>query len=233
MTSGSASDALSISEAAAPRDVRPELAQLFVVCSWASTFILTKDVFNHVAPLAYGFVRFVVVLVVALGVLAFRGRGADPASWWQVDRADIPRFALAGLSGYAIYQVAFAVGLDNTSPFSSSLLIATVPLFSLLIVTARGERSPLLVWSGAGIALAGVALFLSDQDAGGTLFGNGLSVVAAVTFAFYGVIGRPLARRYRPETVAMWTTVCGAVPFMAISLPAVVSQDWSTVPVGA
>ncbi len=165
------------------RNVLPELAQLTVVALWASTFILTKDAFEDVSPLAYIFLRFVLITALAFGMLAIRGWRRGWARYWRLDRVDLPRFALAGLAGYTFYQLGFALGLDRTSPFSSSLLISMAPLFSLAIVTLRGERSPLLAWLGVGVSIAGVAIFLSDQAGGGTWVGDGLSLMAAVAFA--------------------------------------------------
>lgn len=212
------------------RTVLPELAQLTVVVLWASTFILAKDAFDDVSPLAYIFVRFVMISALAFGMLAIRGWRRGWARYWRLDRADLPRFALAGLAGYTFYQLGFALGLDRTSPFSSSLLISMVPLFSLAIVTLRGERSPLGAWLGVGVSIAGVVIFLSDQAGGGTWVGDGLSLMAAVAFAIYGVINRPLVRTYPQETVAAYTTLFGTIPLLFIAGPAALDQRWGGVP---
>lgn len=212
-------------------DVLPEAAQLTVVLLWASTFTLTKDAYDDIRPLAFVFVRFLLITSLALGVLAIRSRRGVRGDWWGVDRADLAWFAAAGLFGYTMYQLGFTLGLEHTSPFSSSLLISMVPLFSLVIVTIRGERSPLLVWVGVVTSLLGVAIFLSGAEGGGTWLGNGLSVMAAVSFAMYGVVNRPLVRRYRPETVAAYTTVAGAIPLMLVAAPSAFRQDWGSVPV--
>jgi drug/metabolite transporter (DMT)-like permease len=105
-----------------------------------------------------------------------------------------------------------------------------MPLFSLLIVAARGEPTSRAAWAGVAVALAGVALFLSDAQGGGSWLGNGLSVMAAVSFALYGIVNRPLVRHYPPETVAAFTTLAGAVPLLAISAPGAWAQDWGEVP---
>src|SRR5262245_31008262 len=113
--------------------VGPELAQLVVVGLWASTFIVTKHAFAELTPLAFTFVRFGLMIALAFAVLAARGRS------WRIERSDLPRFALAGLMGYTLYQLGFVLGLERTSPFASSLLIATVPLFTMIILALRGE----------------------------------------------------------------------------------------------
>jgi drug/metabolite transporter (DMT)-like permease len=206
--------------------VGPELAQLVVVGLWASTFIVTKHAFAELAPLAFTFVRFVLMTALSFAVLFARGRS------WRIDRRDLPRFALAGLTGYTFYQLGFVLGLERTSPFASSLLIAMVPLFTLVILAARGERAPARGWAGLAVALVGVVLFLADQwtrGAAGSLVGDALSIGASVSFALYGIANRPLVRDYPPETYTAYTLLAGSVPLLLIAAPTALAQDWGAV----
>jgi drug/metabolite transporter (DMT)-like permease len=205
----------------------PELAQLTVVMLWASTFVVAKAAFSEVSPLAFLFARFVIMVVLAFAVLLVLQRGAG--RW--VERSDWGLFVLAGLTGYTLYQLGFILGLSRTSPFSSSLLIAMVPLFTVLILAAMGESTPLQGWVGLGLALVGVALFLFEKRgaSAGTLLGDVLSIGAAVAFAIYGIITRPLVRKYPAETYTAWSVLAGAVPLLLVSLPDALRQDWQTV----
>jgi drug/metabolite transporter (DMT)-like permease len=206
--------------------IGPELAQTLVVGLWASTFIVTKHAFAELSPLAFTFVRFGLMTVLAFAVLAARGRS------WRLRRADLPRFALAGLMGYTLYQLGFVLGLERTSPFASSLLIAMVPLFTLVFLAIRGEQTRRRGWVGLAVALAGVGIFLADQwnrGAEGSLVGDALSVVAAVAFALYGIVNRPLVRDYPPETYTAYTLLAGSIPLMAVATPAALAQDWGAI----
>jgi drug/metabolite transporter (DMT)-like permease len=206
--------------------VGPELAQLLVVGLWASTFIVTKRAFAELAPLAFTFVRFGLMIALAFAVLAARGRS------WQLRRRDLPRFALAGLMGYTLYQLGFVLGLERTSPFASSLLIAMVPLFTMLFLAARREYTTRRNWAGLAVALLGVAIFLADQlgsSSAGSLLGDALSVGAAVAFALYGIVNRALVRDYPPETYTAYTLLAGGLPLMAVAAPSALAQDWSAV----
>jgi drug/metabolite transporter (DMT)-like permease len=207
----------------------PEVAAIVVVLVWASTFILTKNAYEEFRPLAFVFVRFIGIIVVAFGALAFRSRGRDRDAWWTIDRADMPRLMLSGLFGYTFYQLGFTLGLAHTSPFSSSLMIAMMPLVSLVIVAAMGERPPAIVWVGVFVALAGVGVFLSNRSGDSGMLGNFLSFGAAVSFAFYGVVSRPLVKKYRAETFSAYSTLAGALPLLLISMPDAIRQDWSLI----
>ncbi len=202
----------------------PELAQGLVVLLWASTFIVTKGMFAELGALPYIFARFAAMVALAFAVLLLRRQGADRG----IRRADWGRFLAVGLTGYTLYQLAFVLGLERTSPFSSSLLVAMVPLFTVLMTTMMGERASRQAWFGLAVAIAGAALFLWDKrgEGSGTLPGDLLSLGAAVSFAAYGILARPLVARYPPETYTAWTILFGAVPLFVVSLPATVRENW-------
>jgi drug/metabolite transporter (DMT)-like permease len=204
----------------------PEVAELAVVSMWASTFLVTKATFDEVSPLAFAFIRFVLMTLLAFAVLLLRNRGRLQ----PVRRADLPRFIAAGLTGYTLYQLGFVLGLDHTSPFSSSLLIAMVPFFTLVFLAVRGERTQGRAWIGLAVGILGVIIFLADkQGSPDSLLGDLLSLGAAVSFALYGLINRPLVRDYAPETYSAYALLAGTIPLLIISTPAAVEQDWGAV----
>jgi drug/metabolite transporter (DMT)-like permease len=193
---------------------------------WASTFVVTKAVFAEVSPLAFAFVRFALMTVLAFGILVLRSHGRFPA----IRRTDLLRFAVAGVTGYTLYQLGFVLGLDHTSPFSSSLLIAMVPFFTMVFLTLSGERQPRPAWIGLAIGLIGVVIFLADKiGSPGSLLGDVLSLGAAVSFAIYGLINRPLVRAYTPEAYTAYALLAGAIPLLVISTPAALAQNWGAI----
>jgi drug/metabolite transporter (DMT)-like permease len=202
----------------------PELGLLAVVVVWASTFIVTKQAFAEISPLAFAFVRFIGITALAFVVL-----GASKASW-KICRSDLPRFVVAGFCAYTLYQLGFVLGLERTSPFSSSLLIGTVPLFTIAFLALLGEKPELRAWMGVSVALVGAAVFLADKlGAPGSLLGDLLSVGSAVSFAAYGIVNRPLVKRYPTPTYTAYTVLAGAIPLLAVSTPAAIQQDWTRV----
>ncbi len=204
----------------------PEVAQFFVVSLWASTFIVTKAIFAEMSPLAFAFVRFALMTALAFGILALRSHGRLP----PLRRADLLLFLVAGLTGYTLYQLGFVLGLDYTSPFSSSLLIAMVPFFTMVFLALRGERPPRHAWLGLAVGLVGVVIFLTDKlGSPGSLLGDALSLGAAVSFAIYGLVNRPLVRAYPPEAYTAYALLAGTIPLLIISTPAALSQNWGAI----
>ena len=58
------------------------------------------------------------------------------------------------------------------------------------------------------------------------LVGDLLSIGAAIAFACYGIISRPLVKKYPAETVSAWSVLAGAIPLFVIALPGAMEQDW-------
>lgn len=210
----------------------PELALLTVMLLWASTFILTKDVFAQMTPLAFAFLRFLLIIVLAFGVLAWRGRH-EPARYWRIERSDAIWFILAGSCGYFFYQLGFVLGLDRTSPFASSLLISMMPLFALIILRLLGERPSSFAWFGVVVAIGGVIIFLTGQRGGGTWLGDLLSLGSALSFALYGILNRRIVGRYPAETVSAYTLLAGGGLLLLVSAPSATQQDWGALDASA
>jgi drug/metabolite transporter (DMT)-like permease len=94
-----------------------------------------------------------------------------------------------------------------------------------------GEATPPYGWIGLGVAIVGVVVFLSDKRSGDdSLVGALLSLGAAVSFAVYGVINRPLARTYHPSTYSAYSVLFGTIPFVFIGGTTLFEQDWGAVP---
>jgi drug/metabolite transporter (DMT)-like permease len=203
----------------------PELGLLGVVVVWASTFVVTKQVFAEISPLAFAFVRFAGITGLAFVVLATSG------ATWRIMRSDLVRFAMVGLCGYTLYQLGFVLGLERTSPFSSALLISTMPLFTIVLLRVIGEHPPLRAWLGVAIALVGTIVFESDNlgSADGSLIGDLLSLGSAIAFATYGVLNRPLVKRYPTPTYTAYTVLAGAIPLLLIASPEALAQNWQAV----
>ena len=208
----------------------PEAAAITVIVVWGSTFTLTKSLYNEMAPLAFGGLRFIAIVAIAFLVLWSGARRAGEPGRLRIRRADIPLYILTGLLGYTGYQLGFMLGLEHTSPFAGALMIASsTPLVSLLIVTAMGEKQPPAIWFGALLAVIGVTIFLFSGSEGMTWLGNAIAFGGGVSFAFYQVLNRRLIREYAAPTYSAWSTLFGAIPLILIGAPAMLSQDWDGV----
>lgn len=230
-TEASASSA-AVSESPSPAvaPLMPEAAALAVIVVWGSTFTLTKSLYSEMSPLAFGGLRFIVIVALAFLVLWSGARRAGGLGKLGIRRSDIPLYIVTGVLGYTGYQLGFMLGLAHTSPFAGALMIASsTPLVSLLIVTAMGEKQSPAIWLGALLAVIGVTIFLFSGSEGMTWLGNAIAFGGGVSFAFYQILNRRLVREYAAPTYSAWSTLFGAIPLVLIGTPAMFSQDWGGV----
>ena len=200
-------------------------AMLLTATIWAGNNVVVKDAVAEIDPVAYVVVRF--AIGAALLFPALRLAGISLA----VPRRDWRALVLAGISGFAIYNTLFTVGLESTSAFSAALLISLGPFFTALIAVVLGlEPIRRRQWVGIAVAVAGVALFVGDKLAGSApVRGDVLTLAAAVTFSVYSLANRQLTIRTPAATVIAWSTLIGLVCVLPLGLGPVWVQDWGKI----
>ncbi len=218
-----------------------DLALCLVVIIWGVSPSLFKVALEEMDPFAFTYLRFLLITVMAALILWLHGRRGGRA--WRFERRDILPLIISGLSGYGIYQLFYFAGLNLTTVFSSVLLVATIPLFSaLLLALLRTERVSVLQWSGILLAFVGVALFLiaaggQSQHAGADshvtpatmIIGDLLSLGAALSFAFYGINNKKLGAKFSQAELMCYTLIVGTLALTPIGVPALFHQNWSLV----
>jgi drug/metabolite transporter (DMT)-like permease len=217
-----------------------DLGLICVVLVWGFSPTVFTIVLGVMRPLAFVLVRFVILSLVSLVILAVHGRRGQKA--WKIRRQDVLWLVVSGLCGYGIYQLLYMVGLSHTTAFSSALLMATVPLFTALVLAlTRLERIAGLQWAGIAIAFVGIAVFLWLAHASGAngaeigthrlatgeiVAGDLMTLVAAVLFAIYGIVNARLAKHYAPPELMCYTLIVGTLAITPFSLPSFFAQNW-------
>lgn len=194
---------------------------IYVVSSWALNTVLVKQAVAQIDPLAFTFLRFLVMSPLAFLLVRLAGERV------RIARKDLPMLVLCGAGGYGVYQYFWMLGLARTTPFASALLSAMAPIFTLAIVAAFGhERVRSGRWFGTVIALAGIAVY-EGVFAGHAAFraGDVLTLCGAVTFATYNVVSARLLDRYTPLTLMAITMTMGTLMLVPGGVPALLRTD--------
>lgn len=207
---------------------RADFLAALAVLNWGLSYGLTKLAFREWRPLVFTGTRFLAMAGIALAVLAAQGRLG------VIVGRERTRFALGGLLGFTLYQLGFTLGLERTSAVASTLLVATIPLFSLLFLRLGGvEPVGRSQWAGVALATAGIVLFVGGAPGGLRLtearLGDLLSLGAAASFALYGIVIKPLAARHPASTVLAATLLVGSVPLVPLGLAAAPAQAWDAI----
>lgn len=186
---------------------------------WGVNFPVIKAALGEIPPMAFNALRFPLASLTVLLIITIRGQLTWP------ERADLPRVVFLGVLGNLFYQAFFIFGLDGTLAGNASILLATIPVWTLILSTfRRHERPGPLVWIGIMCTLAGmVAVVAGGRLTMGlqkdTLVGDLLMVGAAMTWATYAVGSRNLVRKYGSLPLTAWTLWIGSVGLVLLGLP--------------
>jgi drug/metabolite transporter (DMT)-like permease len=190
-------------------------AGLIAVCLWGLAPVATRSLVSELAPLPLLTMR----QLLAAGVLL---PWAVPALR-RIDARDLPRFIVAGLLGMVGYNLPVTVGLQWLPASSAGLLLATEPVWVLVIgLVFLGERAGPRVLVGTGVALAGVAVIagpaaLSPGSGTRAVAGAALVLLATLAFGGYMIVLRPLSQQYGPVSATATSSVAGALPYLALA----------------
>jgi drug/metabolite transporter (DMT)-like permease len=196
------------------------LGVVYVV--WGSTYLAILYAVRTVPPfLGAGLRFFAAGLVMLAVVLAVRGRSALRAS-----RAELATGALVGVLMLCGGNGLVAVGEQRVPSGLAALLVATVPLWIVVMRSGLGDRPGRVTVLGVLLGLVGVAvLLLPGGGAGRFSVGYALLIVlAALSWATGSVLAvrRPLPKD--PLALATLEMLAGG---LALGAGSVLRGEWS------
>jgi len=164
--------------------------------------------------------RFVVAVVVILPVALFAREDLRLAP------RDLPFMAGSGLLGVTLYFLCENNGIALLTASESSLVIATIPVLTLLVDRAVFKtRLKARSYAGAVLSFAGVALIVAPamRSASSSVVGFAFMGGAAVCWVAYALLTKPLSGKYGGLAITFWQSLfglAGCVPFALAESPA-------------
>jgi drug/metabolite transporter (DMT)-like permease len=191
---------------------------LVMVTLWASAFPAISASLHHYSPGHLALGRYLVASVV-LGVVALIQR------WPLPEARDLPAFALMGLLGFTIYNVALNMGQKVTAAGVASFLVNVAPVFVVVFAAVvLHEKVKPAGWIGILISLVGIAL-LAQAKGGGFRLNPGalLIVIAALSAAGYAILQKRYLQKYGPLSLVSYCIWFGTL-FMLVFAPGLIGE---------
>ena len=163
-----------------------------VVTIWGVTFVSTKVLLQHgLGPMDIMFYRFVIAYCCILVISHKR--------LWANNWKDEFMLMLSGLTGGTLYFIAENNALRISQASNVALLVCTTPIFTALLanlIFKEPLRKNMMI--GSFIALIGVGLVVFSGSVILQInpLGDFLSILAALMWAIYCLILKPLGNRY-------------------------------------
>ena len=189
------------------------IAALATVFLWASAFPAVKYLLDYYSAESIMLLRFLVASLTLFIVAAIRKVKVP-------EKKDIPLFALGGFVGIFLYMWLFNTGADAVPSGVSGFLIASAPVFTMLLsIFILKEKVKLLSWLGMLVSLCGLIVITVSQMRGFVLnMGVVLLVGASISTSLYIIIQRKLIKKYTPLEATAYCMFIGTL-FMFIFFP--------------
>lgn len=186
---------------------------------WAGNFIVVKAAIDVLPPIGYTFLRFALGGVFLLAFTRYREGSVT------IPFRDLVPIAALGALGFGVYQMLWATALQHTTAGTSSLIIASTPIFTMLIAAAMGSDT-LSRWKvfGAIVSFCGVGAVIAAGTGlavDSRLIGELMTLFAALLWATYMALGAPFLQRHSPLRTTAWAIATGTVvliPFGSLQL---------------
>ena len=191
-------------------------AAVGMTVAFGLSFAATKYALRGFEPLLIALLRFTLAGGILWVVWRLR-RGPE-----RVSRGEMGRLAALGFVSLTVYFSFENLGIARTSASEASILIATIPLFVVVlnIFTLR-ERTTARQWAGIALSFAGIAalVLLGGSGAGGgSLMGNLLVLAASLSAAVYSILARRLLISRPALFVTTFQNLFGALFMLPLAL---------------
>jgi drug/metabolite transporter (DMT)-like permease len=208
------------------------LGVVYVV--WGSTYLAIRFTVDSMPPLMSGGLRFVIAgLVLLLAVLVLAGRGA-----LMMNRRQLGSALLIGLLLPAWGNGMVVIAERHVASGLAALLIASVPLYVVVLRRLLGERPPAITLVGVGVGMAGLAVLLLGGPVAGAHgsagWGPWLVLLAALGWSVGSVASTRLPVPANPFALSAVEMLAGGAAMVIIGLTtgerldlgAVTLQSW-------
>jgi drug/metabolite transporter (DMT)-like permease len=194
---------------------------------WGGLPVALKFILGEVDSITVTWFRFCVSAAIAL---LWYGRGSLVAVRRLLSRPLWPLTMLA-ITGLLANYILYLLGLDHTTAEAAQILIQLAPLL-LIIGSVWLFKEPFcaLQWLGVMAFTAGLLLFFHhrlqalDKLEGDYLAGLLLLLLAAVTWAIYGLSQKEIIKHVSAKDLLLLVYIAGTICFLPASSPGRVAQ---------
>lgn len=177
---------------------------------WGLNFSIMKVGVLTLGPLSFAFLRFALSGLLMFVVLFLVEK--NPWISWR----DFPYFLFLGVLGFGAYQPLWSYGLKLSLASHSALILSISPVVVSLITFLRKEewiRGINLV--GILVSFLGVVFLVRPQGgarfSSSVIWGDLLTLIAAVCWGLYSYFGKKMVLRYSPLKSGTWSILLGLI----------------------
>ena len=198
------------------------IAIFLAVVFWGLSFVSMKSLLiAGFPPFTMILIRYLLVCLILIFMLFFNKENK------KITRKDYWILALSGMIGVTLYFLFESKGIEYTTASNASIIIAMVPIFSLL-VDIFYYKNPVTWIQTMGIIASFVGVYLiilpSSRVSGGThvIWGNLLMLGACISWVLYSIFSKQLHHKLSNFTITAYQSIFGTI---FLIFPALMEQS--------
>lgn len=191
---------------------------LLAVVFWGYSFISTKIVLTELPPVSIAFFRQIIATVILLGWLFLTGTP------FRATGKNLLLLAGSGFFGIVLYFVCENNGLQYTTASNAAMIVAAVPIFTLISEILFFKFQPRLsMWLFLLLSVFGVYLVISVNgqiDLSSTRFkGNIIVLGAMVSWVIYTIINKRVSEHFSSFELIAYQSLASVFLYLPFIIP--------------
>lgn len=192
-------------------NLKANLAILLAVVFWGLSFVSMKQlILAGVPPFTMILIRYLIVCACLIILLLI-----NPIKK-KISIRDYITLAVSGVIGVTLYFLCESKGIQLTTASNASIIIATIPIFSLLVDIIY-YKNPITWIQTLGIILSFLGVFLivypTYVSSGGAkgIWGNILMMGACLSWVLYSMFSKSLHKKFTNFTITAYQSFFGSI----------------------
>lgn len=180
-------------------------------------FVASKIIVGNIDPVHWAFLRFLAsgLFLILFGFFRYPGKSGSGSKYFS-------KIFILSFLGVTISQLGLLKGIKLTTSINTSIITSTIPIWTLIIVTIKGQEK-FNLWKGVGFFLSfcGVALIRKIGDfsfSNTTFIGDLLVLGGAMATAIFLSYSKKFLSDYNHLWSTSWLFLFGAFQIFIISL---------------
>ncbi len=195
------------------------LMMMVAIVFWALAFPIIQIGLKKLSFINLTIMRFFVVCITFLILIVLK------RNWFsKIYKKDIPSIFMLGFFGIMVYHFGLNYGEQYMSAGAASLIIATIPIFILILaIVFLKERITFLKFLGIILALLGVIIISVWGKTEEVIYIEKVYaafavLIAAVVGAFYTIAGKKMLNRYNGLSLTAYAILFGSIVLIPLSI---------------
>jgi drug/metabolite transporter (DMT)-like permease len=201
-------------------------AIILTVIFWGYSFVSTKIILEELPPITIAFFRQIIAAVVLIIFLFVR------KLYIKMPMKDILLLAASSLFGIVFYFLFENMGLKYTSASNASIIVAAVPIFTLITESLFYKfKLTKRVVGCVIVSIIGVFVVIFEQGSldfsSGSTKGNLLMIGAMISWVIYTIICKSLTDKYNGIVITTYQMIAGSILFVPFIIPEI--KQWQSI----